>query len=489
MPTPASATTPPKPTTAIVWLRRELRLHDNPALSAATRDHDRVLPVFILDPGLLRGRFPSPARVAFLHGCLSELARAMRDRGGGLIIREGSPWVELSRLAREARADSVHWAGDVSPYAQARDRRVQRALDRAGVTSVVHPGNFAADLATIRTSQGRPYRVFTPFYRSWLVASRRAVACPPEALALPALVTRGRLPALASLGAVNPPARLVEPGEAAARGAMGAWLDDGVAHYAERHDRLAGGTSRLSPYLHFGCLSALELEAEVSRRRGRGPAEYRRQLCWRDFFAHVLLHHPDSARCELQARYRSLEWDDDDQLLDAWRSGRTGYPLVDAAMRELLGTGWMHNRARLVVGSFLTKDLHLDWRRGEEHFMRSLIDGDEASNNGNWQWIASVGADPAPYFRRLLNPVSQQRRHDPGGDYVRRWLPELSAVPDQHLAEPWQMSEAEQSAAGCILGRDYPWPIIDHAAERERAIHRYRAAASRSASPAGGVQR
>jgi deoxyribodipyrimidine photo-lyase len=295
-------------------------------------------------------------------------------------------------------------------------------------------------------------------------------------VAVPSRVSRGRLPGLAALGAEDPPERLVAPGESAARAAMRAWLEHGLARYAERHDRLAGGTSQLSPYLHFGCLSARELEAAVTRRRGAGAQEYRRQLCWRDFFAHVLLHHPESARSELQERYRVLEWDDREDLLEAWRDGQTGYPIVDAAMRELRGTGWMHNRARLVVGSFLTKDLQLHWRHGEAHFMRSLIDGDEASNNGNWQWIASVGADPAPYFRRLLNPVAQQRRHDPEGEYVRRWVPELEAVPDEHLAEPWRMTEAEQASAGCAIGRDYPAPIVDHAEERVRAIARYRAA-------------
>jgi deoxyribodipyrimidine photo-lyase len=221
-----------------------------------------------------------------------------------------------------------------------------------------------------------------------------------------------------------------------------------------------------------------ELEHRVAARNGDGPAAYRRQLCWRDFYAHVLLFHPEVARHELQQRFRALEWAEDDELLDSWQQGRTGYPLVDAGMRELLETGWMHNRARLVVGSFLTKDLHLDWRSGERYFMARLIDGDEANNNGNWQWIASVGTDSAPYFRRLLNPVSQQRRHDPDGEYVRRWVPELRDVPDQHLAEPWRMSEAEQREAGCVIGSDYPAPIVDHAVERRRAMERYRAAAA-----------
>jgi deoxyribodipyrimidine photo-lyase len=230
----------------------------------------------------------------------------------------------------------------------------------------------------------------------------------------------------------------------------------------------------LSPGLHFGCVSAREVEARAAERGGAGAEAFRRQLAWRDFYAHVLLHHPGNARRPHQRRYAALEHDDDEQLLRAWQEGRTGYPLVDAGMRQLRAIGWMHNRARLVVGSFLTKDLHLDWRLGEAHFMRCLLCGDEAQNNGNWQWVASVGVDPAPYYRRMFSPARQQRRFDPDGDYVRRWVPELTRVPAERLAEPWTMGEAEQRAAGCVIGRDYPAPIVDHARERRRALERYR---------------
>ena len=213
-------------------------------------------------------------------------------------------------------------------------------------------------------------------------------------------------------------------------------------------------------------------------RGGAGAAAFARQLAWRDFYAHVLLHHPGNRLLEHQPRMRALGWDEDPALLAAWQEGRTGYPLVDAGMRQLRASGWMHNRARLVVGSFLTKDLQLDWRAGEAWFMRWLLDGDVAQNNGNWQWIASVGVDPAPAFRRLLNPALQQRRHDPDGAYVRRWVPELRDVPDERLAEPWRMSDEEQAAAGCAIGRDYPAPVVDHAEERRRALERYRAVAA-----------
>ena len=225
-------------------------------------------------------------------------------------------------------------------------------------------------------------------------------------------------------------------------------------------------------------MSAAECEQRAARRGGAGASAWIRQLCWRDFYAHVMLTNPDNAHLEFQPRYRDLEWVDDADALEAWRTGTTGYPLVDAAMRQLARTGWMHNRARLVVGSFLTKDLHLDWRLGEAHFEALLLDGEPAQNNGNWQWVSSVGVDPAPYFRRIFNPMLQQRKFDPDGVYVRRWVPELRDVPLGRLVEPWTMSDDEQTAAGCVIGRDYPAPIVEHAVERRRAVERYQAVAS-----------
>jgi deoxyribodipyrimidine photo-lyase len=454
------------PSTAIVWFRRDLRVHDHPPLAAALREHDRVVPVFVLDRRLVGGRFASPARTHFMRSCLAELDASLKERGAGLVVREGRPHVELARLAGEVKAAAVYWAADVSPFARARDEKVCAALD----TEVRElPGNFAIDLTALK-----PYKVFSPYHRAWLDAPRRDVQPAPAEISMPA-VAKGRLP---KLDHAELPDRVREPGERAGRAALAGWLDGGLKDYAKNHDHLSTDSSRLSPYLHFGCLSAREIEAQVARRRGKGAEEFRRQLAWRDFYGQLLLHHPDAARRELQERFRSLEWDEDGELLEAWRRGLTGYPLVDAGMRQLLASGFMHNRARLVVGSFLTKDLHLDWRLGEAHFMRHLLDGDEASNNGNWQWIASVGADPAPYFRRILNPTTQQRRHDPDGDYVRRWVPELRNVPAELLAEPWKMSEVEQRKAGCLIGRDYPAPIVDHREERERALALYRAAST-----------
>ena len=263
-------------------------------------------------------------------------------------------------------------------------------------------------------------------------------------------------------------------GERAGRAAMQRWLDGSIADYADGHNVLAGrSVSALSPYLHFGCVSSRELEDRLGG--GKGAQAFRRQLCWRDFYGQVLGHFPDAARTEFQERYRgTLNWNQDERGFEAWCAGQTGYPVVDAGMRQLRQEGWMHNRARLLVGSFLTKDLGIDWRRGERWFMRLLLDGDEASNNGNWQWIASVGVDPQPAFKRIFSPTRQQQRFDPDGEYVRRYVPELRDVPDRYLAEPWTMPPETQRSAGCVIGRDYPEPIVDHAAARQLALERYR---------------
>jgi deoxyribodipyrimidine photo-lyase len=449
--------------TSIVWFRRDLRVHDHPSLTAAAGEADRVVPVFVLDEALLDGRFASGPRTRFLYGCLGELRGALRARGADLVVRRGRPERELPALASEVGAERMHFAWDVSPYATARDARVEEAMGEAGVEVVRHPGLFVADVE-------RPYIVFSPFHRAWLEAGRREVVGAPRALASPSGLNVGRIPGADGLEAVPEP---FAPGEKAGRERMHAWLRGGISQYADRHDVLSGGTSELSPYLHFGCISPRELESKA------GDEAFVRQLCWRDFYAHVLLNNPRNARCAYQERMDSLAWENDDEGFAAWCEGRTGFPVVDAGMRQLRARGWMHNRARLIVGSFLTKDLHIDWRRGEAHFMAWLVDGDEANNNGNWQWISSVGVDPAPYFRRMYNPMTQQKRHDPDGSYVRRWVPELRDVPLSRLAEPWTMTESEQREAGCVIGSDYPSPVVDHKEEREHAMARYRAASGR----------
>ena len=464
-------------TTAVVWYRRDLRVHDLPALAEAAREHDRVLPLFVFDPVLLGGRFRSAGRTAWMLDALHALDEELRARGGRLAVRSGAPEDVLPEVVREVGADAVHCSEETTGFARARDDRVDEAL--GDVPLVRHPGIYIADLNRVLTKDGRPYTVFSPFLRSWTRQERRSVVPAPRAIELPSGAKIGRLPSLASLGFDGAPDLLDRPpaSEAAAQKAAKRWVRSEIRGYGTGRNVLADDTSRLSVHLRFGTLSPLWLEERVRAAGGRGAEVYRSELAWRDFYGAVLLHHPEAARMEFQERYRgTLAWDDDPDALAAWKAGETGYPVVDAAMRQLRVMGWMHNRARMIVASFLVKDLHLDWRLGEAHFMEHLLDGDVGSNNGGWQWVASTGTDPAPYFQRLFNPTRQQERFDPDGRYVRRWIPELSDVPDAKLGEPWTMSDDEQRQADCTIGKDYPAPIVDHAAERRVAMERYRAA-------------
>jgi deoxyribodipyrimidine photo-lyase len=465
--------------TALLWLRRDLRLHDHPALEAALNDGESLVPVYCLDPRLLSGRHASGPRTQFLLECLADLRDSLRRRGSTLVVRHGRPEQVLPELARTLEASRVFWTGDVSPFATRRDRAVHRELLTLDVEVRIFPGLFVLDEpAGLLTSASTPYRVFTPFHRAWLNCARRDVLPAPHSLpSLPRALEPGKLPTLRELGLEETVERPPTGGEQVGRRRMQRFLAKDIAEFGSGRDDLGGdGSSRLSPYLHFGCISPCELEAQLPR--GGGPQEFRRQLCWRDFYAHVLAHYPANARSEFQKRYRgSIRWSQDESRFQAWCDGRTGYPLVDAAMRQLRREGWMHNRARLVVGSFLTKDLGIDWRRGERWFMRLLLDGDEANNNGNWQWIGSVGVDPQPPFRRIYNPSRQQARFDPEGAYVRRYVPELRDVPDAYLAEPWTMPEEAQHQAGCVIGEHYPTPIIEHAVARREALARYAEAA------------
>jgi deoxyribodipyrimidine photo-lyase len=460
----------------ILWLRRDLRIRDHPALRAALDRHHRVVPVFCLDERLLHGRHASGPRTRFLLDCLGDLDRELRSRGSGLVIVRGRPERELPVLAEELGAGAVHFTHDLSPFARDRDERVGRTLADAGFELCPHPGLSAVDdVAALRTREGKPYTIFSPFHRAWLEADRREVLTAPRRLPpLPSKVTKGRLPSLASLGLSQEVRDSARGGESEARRVADRFLRGSVRDYADARDRLGReGTSRLSPYLHFGCITPRQLERRLPP--GKGPDAFRRQLCWRDFHHHVLVHFPRNVRSEFQTRYRGrISWSRSSKALEAWQEGRTGYPLVDAGMRQLLREGWMHNRARLVAGSFLTKDLGIDWRRGERWFMRMLIDGDEANNNGNWQWIASVGTDPHPAFRRTLSPTRQMERFDPDGVYVRRHVPELRRVPDEFLREPWTMPDEVQRRSRCLIGADYPEPIVDHAVARREALDRFR---------------
>lgn len=468
------------PRAQIVWLRRDLRVHDHPGLHQAVAAGGAVVPVFVVDPALTDGPAASGPRASFLAVTLADLDESLRERGNRLIVRHGDPAAELRRLAREVDAAVVRWTADAAPFGRRRDQRVRRVLEAAGLTVLVDAGQYVVEPTALGTQGGAAYTVFGPFRRRWEGAARRAIHRAPRRIEAARDVGGESLPGADELGRSkrrpDVPAPVATGGETAGRAAARRWLDGPIAHYADRQDRLAGGTSELSPHLRWGTISAGGVEARARVLGGEGPAAFVRQLAWRDFFAHVYRHHPEDRHREHQERYRDLHWEDDPEGLDAWRAGRTGFPLVDAGMRQLAATGWIHNRARMVVGSFLTKDLHVDWRHGEQHFLSWLLDGEPVQNDGNWQWIASVGVDPKPYFQRLFNPTRQQQRFDPDGDYVRRWVPELERVPDALLAEPWRMGDDQQQAAGCVIGTDYPSPIVDHAEQREVAAARYREA-------------
>ena len=456
--------------TGVVWFRRDLRLHDHPPLVEALAEHERVIPLYVLDPRLLHGRFASPNRTQYLLDCLSALDGELRERGAKLVVRIGDPAEEVAAVAGE---DPVYCSGDASPFSRARDQRVAQHVDLQP-----RPGLFIARLGQIAKQDGGPYTVYSPFRRVWAEQPRRAVHRAPAEIPVPR-VAAGEIPTLRALGFKEDARDLIdrpEPGERAAKAAAKRWVASRVDRYGTERNLLAVETSRMSQYLHFGCLSPRWLEERVLAHGGGGATVYRQELAWRDFYAYVLVHHPQVARHEFRPKLAELEWSDDAEALEAWKAGRTGYPVVDAGMRQLAACGWMHNRARMIVASFLTKDLHLDWRLGEAHFMHHLIDGDLASNNGGWQWTAGTGTDPHE-FTRVFNPMLQQRRFDPDGEYVRRWVPELARVPVERLATPWEMPEAEQEAYGCMIGRDYPAPIVDHAQERRRAIDAYRALA------------
>jgi deoxyribodipyrimidine photo-lyase len=441
------------PGTAVVLFTRDLRVHDHPALTTAAKIAERVVPLFVLDETLLDNGFACPNRLAFLLESLRDLDGSLRTLGGGLVCRRGDAVREVVRVATSVGARAVFASADVSAYARRRERRLTDACAEAGLELGLCPGVTVVGAGDLTPASGDHFRVFTPYWNRWRAASLRPLAARPRRLTLPRDLDRGRVPELRELTPRAPSPALPTGGEAAARARLAAWLRGGLARYAERHDDLAGdGTSRLSPYLHFGCLSPVEVARRVTDRPG-GEA-FLRQLCWRDFHHQVTAAFPKIAREDY--RPGGDDWDDDAALLDAWKEGRTGYPLVDAGMRQLREEGWMHNRARLVTASFLVKDLRVDWRLGAAHFFDLLVDGDIASNAGNWQWVAGTGNDTRP--NRVFNPVRQSQRFDPRGDYIRRWVPELTGLRDGRVHEPWRLDTTASRRLG------YPERLVDHAA-------------------------
>jgi len=435
---------------AIVLFNRDLRTRDNPALAAAARA-EWTVPLFVLDEALLGSRLAAPNRVAFMLEALRDLDRSLRAAGTRLYVRRGDPAGETLAVARECGAGAVHASADWSAFARGRERRLARACAEAGIEFHTHPGTTILEPGAVTPTGGDHFKVFTPYFRAWEEAPPRPVAAKPRRLRVPSGLRTGRLPALGSLVDGRPSPRRARGGESEGRRRMRAFLRDGLAGYEDAHDDLAADlTSGLSPYLRFGCVSALELLREA-RARPIGAA-FARQLCWRDFHHQVLAAFPALPRRDY--RPRGDRWSRSRRSFDAWREGRTGVPIVDAAMRQLRREGRMHNRARMIAASFLVKDLYLDWRWGAEHFLDLLVDGEIANNAGNWQWVAGTGNDTRP--NRVFNPSRQAARFDPDGEYVRRYVAELRGVEGGAVHEPWRLPVAVRR------GIDYPEPIVDH---------------------------
>ncbi|MCZ2858639.1 cryptochrome/photolyase family protein [Blastococcus sp. VKM Ac-2987] len=447
--------------TALLWFRRDLRLGDHPALlaarDAAGPDGD-VLPVFVFDDRLW-GPSGDPRR-RFLLDCLAALDG---DLGGALVLRSGDPAQVLPALVREVGATSVHVSADAGPYGRRRDDAVEQAL---GDVPFVRTGSpYAVTPGRVTKSDGTPFRVYSPFARAWRKHGWRAPASSPGGTRWRTGVRSEAAPPAPALDGITlPPA-----GEAAARAAWEGFRDERLLGYADGRDVPGGdGTSRLSAYLKYGCIHPRTLLADLAAaEQTESVRRYADELAWRDFYADVLWHRPESAREYLNPELQGMGYDsgpDAEALVAAWQTGHTGFPIVDAGMRQLLGEAYVHNRVRMIVASFLVKDLHQEWTLGARYFMQHLVDGDLASNNHGWQWVAGTGTDASPYYR-VFNPVTQGKKFDPDGAYVKRWVPELRDLDPRYVHEPW-------TAPGGIPA-GYPEPVVDHAHERQVALDRY----------------
>ena len=448
--------------TAIHWFRRDLRLGDNPALHAAAAQGD-VLALYVLDPRLWASS--GAPRRAYLTRSLAALDE---QTGGRLLVRRGDPRAVVPAVAREVDAAAVHVAASTEPFGRRRDDQVEWALEEDGRALVRTGSPYAVTPGRVRNRSGSPYQVFTPFRRAWAEHGWHSPA--PDAAGTARVVTfldGGRSDAVPD-APVPGGLALPEAGETAALARWAEMLDGPLSHYRAERDRPdLDSTSRLSVPLKWGEIHPRTILADLSRRRGEGADTFRGQIAWRDFHADVLFHHPRAAHESLTPVVPESAWVDgpaEAAALAAWTEGRTGYPLVDAGMRQLRGEGWMHNRVRMAVASFLVKDLHVRWQRGADHFMAWLVDGDIPQNQMNWQWVAGTGRDAAPYFR-VFNPVTQGVKFDPHGHYVRRWVPELRDIPGKAVHEPWKLP---RSAAP-----DYPERIVDHAHERAVSLGAY----------------
>lgn len=461
-----------------MWFRRDLRLQDNLALEAALRSGQPVIPLFIFDPAILRSQWTGVPRLAFMLKGLQALNESLAPYRTHLWVEHGDPREVLPHLVQHWGATALYYNRDYSPFARRRDAEIETLLDipvHGFDDAVLHaPG-------TVVKADGKPYTVFTPFKKQLLTLDKRPTVAGYLDKGHFAEIDAAPLPTLHDLGFADPALPMPPAGETAAHARLQAFADSAIYDYGESRNRLVAqpwtdaraGSSYLSPYLRLGMLSprqvywtAREVYPHAHNQAARESVEtFVSELIWREFYMHILYHFPHVIGGNFRPEYDRLVWDNNPAHFVAWQTGQTGYPVIDAAMRQLQAIGWMPNRARMIVASFLTKDLLIDWRWGETHFMQWLIDGDPAANNGGWQWSAGTGTDAQPYFR-IFNPVSQSQKFDPDGEYIRHWVPELRGVPDRYLHSPWQMTPPPA---------DYPPPIVDHADARARTLAAYQA--------------
>ena len=467
---------------SIWWIRKDLRIADNPALVEGLRDSEALIPVYIIDPILLRLTSTNIKKMKFFFSSLNSLDTDLRTLGSKLIVRMGNPEQELRILVNETGANKIYALSDYSRYSLVRDYEISQILPLQLVdcTSYIFPGN-------ILKSDGTPYTIFTPFKNAWKnIASKPVPKLAPSSIPFPKLIEP-----LFSLSIPESFPVFIEENPEFLSGELGGNkrlvhfaannndVSPSIYSYSSSRDRLdLDGTSKLSPYLRFGILSskqvlfsAYEAIEEAYDLSQKNNAEiWLNELIWREFYLYIQFHFPQTMKENF--RRIKINWINSENDFYHWNKGLTGYPIVDSGIRQLITTGWMHNRARMITASFLTKDLLIDWKLGEKFFMDYLIDGDPALNNGGWQWVAGTGTDAAPYFR-IFNPTLQGVKYDPHGNYIRRWVPELSLIPDRFIHEPWLMNIEDQKKYNCVIGYDYPSPIIDHKIARERALKAY----------------
>jgi deoxyribodipyrimidine photo-lyase len=464
----------------LLWLRRDLRLADNPALDAAARSGQPVIPVFIR---------PRPGRTKDVYGeigaasawwcghSLAAMTASLKALGSDLILRSGGAPEVLVALIQETGATALAFNRTLEPAEIATDIAVMRAAQDQGITVLDQPGNHLHEPWRLKTGTGGNFKVFTPFWKRLAAEYRPPEAIPaPQRLAAPKAWPESE--ALAAWQVTDPwsagMAASWRPGEAGAEALLARFVST-CAEYSERRDRPDWeGTSRFSPHLAWGEISAHEIWRRLHGALGDRALPFLRQLGWRDFCAHLLYHFPDLPGRVWNPRFERFPFVEDAKLLHAWERGLTGYPIVDAGMRQLWVTGWMHNRVRMITASLLIKDMMIDWRQGEAWFWDTLVDADLAQNAGNWQWVAGSGADAAPYFR-IFNPVTQSRKFDPDGAYIKRWVPELAKLDAKLIHAPWEAAPLDLAQGGVVLGRDYPQPVVDHAVARDRALAAYAA--------------